>query len=1320
MKKIYQYILPAIIITTILLIIFKPKAENLEVSKEKKFKTPVEMKAETVEYKKKRRLNGWAKPDQPSEFINRYNRIRTKAGAEKPAYELNYKMRELQKAVARNVQLKSANVTLNWQERGPGNVSGRTRGLIIDPDDQTGNTWFAGSVGGGIWKTTDAGKSWVNLTNDFPTLSTVCLAMAASNSKVIYAGTGEGFFNGDAIVGDGIFKSTDKGNTWTQLASTGGNKDFAYVNRLVVDPINENIVVAVTNTSIQKSTNGGQSWQKVFDDYRRIQHIITHPLNFDIQYATANTKGVLKSTNAGDTWSYVLEETSGRIELAIAPSKPETVYALTENSQLYVSENSGLSWAPAKITSGTRDLFLSSQGWYDNAIAVSPDNPNLIMIGGVNVYKVEITGTSSSPTSFVSVSTLGTDAFMSYINHGGAYLGGGMEVNLSKTNYQTIEVQFGPGKKQKAHRFKVPDGATSGVAADKHTYLDYVEVPFEVWDTGNNRQLMVSFRDQDQNGKFNLTIQDDAALIGREYIWINDVNYQNNPSPMIAVTGGFEFEEIAFWWPVLSAGAVWDDANLPDSKIIIKRDDVFVKELKSTKVADWAAQGAPYVHADLHNIQFTKTNNGTTRIVVANDGGLGYSDNLGISWTNPTNGYNTTQFYGVDKHPAQDRYIGGLQDNGTWFSGENPGILSQWTEATGGDGFDAVWHATDPSKLIATIYYNSIYRSIDGGQSWGYAGGFTDEGSGKAPFITQIGYTSTDPDKLYLVGKSGVTFSKDFGQTWELTTIPDSLWGWAGDGYVEPSPANPMVVWAAAQMSNKGKIMVSADGGKSFMPTNNFEEEMGVLSGLATHPLNDSIAYALFSYAGYPKILKTANLGQSWEDISGFTDGESTRGFPDVAVYSLLVMPHQPNELWAGTEIGIFRSTDDGKSWTFADNGFPAVSIWEIKTRGKQVYVATHGRGIWSVDLPELENALRAPTLLAAGTAPTNENYVQVQWGAAYDSVAIRIDGAYYQTIKGNFNKNILNKQAIPGELDEGLHSIQMLAYKGGYTLKSIEKTFMVVDYDQPDFSYINTFDQWSNDFSGEGFSIVEFGALGDGFGIHSAHPYPDNANLSFYLKKPIIVDNANGTKKVTFSYRDIPCIEEGDAGSVYGSSNFYDYVIVEASSDGIDWKPLLNGYDFRQIKVKATALGKTIDSRPSASMFLKHEIDLSKQFGNNDTIAIRFRLYSDANTNGWGWVIDDIAITPTEKVGVNDFDERDFSMYPVPCNQELNIMLPEAFQNKAKITFYDLNGRKVLEAKSNAQSIVKVNTATLKPSMYLVEINAEKQMIRKKIEVRR
>lgn len=1255
------------------------------------------------------------KPDQPSAFVVYYNKIRTHFQDTKPAYRPNYRISELAKAQQHRTQLKSQSIQMEWVERGPGNVSGRTRGLIIDKEDPSGNTWITGSVGGGIWKTTNAGQSWTNLTPNLPTLSTVCLAQASSDPKVLYAGTGEGFYNTDAIIGNGIFKSTDKGNTWSQLAATASNEDFFFVNRIIVSPDNADVVLSATNTSIQRSTDGGASWTTVYDDYRRIQQIIARPDNFDVLFATSNTGGVLKSIDKGLNWQYVLEDLSGRVELAISPSQPDKIYALTENSKLYVSDDSGNSWAPAEIISGTKDLFLSTQGWYNNTLAVYPDDPEKLIIGGLNVYQVEVTGTSSNPKSFFNVTTENTNGFLSFTNFGGAYLNGGMDINSDKTDYSTIEIQFGKGKSQKAHRFLVPQGSTSGVPDSDHTYADYVDVPFEVWDITHNRQLMVSFRDQDRNGEFNLTALDDNALIGREYIWINDVDYKSTPSASIAVNGGQAYEELAFCWPVLRDGSTWNPDNLPDSKIVINRADIYVHEIDSKKIADWNAQGAPYVHADNHNVQFTTTASGKTRIVITNDGGIGYTDNLGITWTNPSNGYNCTQFYGVDKNPLKDQYVGGLQDNGSWVSAVNPNNLSSWNEATGGDGFDVVWNSADPNKLITSLYFNDLYVSNDQGETWSYASGdLGDEGQNNAPFVTQIGYSVNDPEKLFVVGTSGVSWSKDFGGSWNLSPIPDSIWSWSGSGFVEPSLPNPGVVWAGSQMSSYGHIMVSEDAGKSFKRTADYKEEMGVLSGLATHPLNDSVAYALFSYAGYPKILRTSNLGKSWEDITEFSSGESQNGFPDVAVYSLLVMPQNPNEIWVGTEIGLFISTDNGKSWHYADNGLPAVSIWEMKIRGTQVILATHGRGVWTVDIPEIANAVKAPTLLSAGIAPSNTARLNVLWGAAYDSVRMVIDND--KNIALNYNSSVAEEVSyqLHMELSEGAHNLKLIGFKDGLKFQSGQHELTVVHYDQSTNAYENTFNENSNDFVGDGFKIMNLGALGTGMAIHSNHPYPDNVNISYYLKKPIVIATS-GTK---MSYEDIPFIEEGESGSKFGSANFYDYVIAEGTTDGIIWKPLLDGYDFRKIKFKANQLSKTVDDQPTRALFMEHTINLDEIFTKGDTIAVRFRLFSDANTNGWGWVIDNIVIAPNEQTGIASELNSSNSIYPVPCNTLLHVKLNEEFARQTEIILFDLQGRKINTVKSENQNNITLNTAELKTGNYLMEIRSGQLVERKKFSV--
>ena len=339
--------------------------------------------------------------------------------------------------------------------------------------------------------------------------------------------------------------------------------------------------------------------------------------------------------------------------------------------------------------------------------------------------------------------------------------------------------------------------------------------------------------------------------------------------------------------------------------------------------------------------------------------------------------------------------------------------------------------------MVSTVYNNELYLSIDGGESWSYPiQRLEDAGSGRAPFISQIGYSPASPDRLFVISASGVSRSENFGQSWQLSSMTDSTWNWGGYGYVEPSIANPDIVWAASLMEFNNTVQVSTDGGKTFHATNNYSEEMGLLSGLSTHPHDPETVFALFSYADYPKILRSTDLGQNWEDITGFETAESNNGFPNVAVYSLLVMPYDTNEIWAGTEIGLFISYNNGVSWEYAANGLPAASIWEMKIRGDQVVLATHGRGIWTVDLPKLKDALKVPVLLAVGTSPSNQINIKAQLSSALDSVSIIIDSENVQTFSKSQLKPDNEILSLNIEIKEGRHSMQLISNKNEKEIK--------------------------------------------------------------------------------------------------------------------------------------------------------------------------------------------------------------------------------------------------------------------------------------------
>jgi photosystem II stability/assembly factor-like uncharacterized protein len=1200
-------------------------------------------------------VEGKDKSDRPDLFAEWQFGIRTKYGEDKPGYSYNYKMKEFLKQ--KNL-LKSSNKiakisALNWVERGPGNISGRTRGIIVDPDDATFDTWIVGSVSGGIWKTTDAGATWTDLTPDLPNLATSTLAMAESNHDVIYAGTGEGFFNVDQVDGSGMWKSTDRGATWNALPSTTNNPDFQNITRIIVDPSDENTVLAsagpgfyyqsfsalAPSSKIHRSTDGGATWNVVYDaGLNTIEQIVANPLNFNTQYATINSTGVIKSVDGGQTWN---DASNGigevlRMELAVAPTDTSTVYIAAEGgasgSVLYISDDGGDNWLPASDTTGVDKNWLGAQGWYDNTIAVDPYDKNQIYVGGINLFRLDrVAGTDTSDVMVTGVDFENTSSFFSVVNWGGPYAGGGIGTGddflgsfaVGDTDYTSVEIRFGPGLLQMAHRF------VRNPSTGDYEYQDYVEVPFEVWDIDNNVQLMFSFRDWADDGAFDL-IPFDGGNPQREYMFINAIEYSATPSPFIAQTNGFVVKNIWAIWPILADGGVWDPDNLPSSVIRINWGSVVTQRIVANVLTDAYGQfggTSKGVHVDHHNITLVKTDemSESFRLVNGNDGGVSYSDDKGATFEQPTNGYNTTQFYGVDKMNGADRYIGGTQDNGSWLSPLNPDNTSAWVGTPGGDGFEAVWHYNDPNLILESSQFNSIYKTTDGGASWNSAGATNGLSDPIGPFFTKLAKSKQDPDLVFAVGSLGAWRSDDFADSWTLSPITSGFNGSLNFSQVKISLVNPQVVWTGQSMSPSGSIFVSVDGGLTFnATTNDTDVTLGRISSIETDPADDSTAYVLFSFAKTSKILKTTDLGQTWTDISGFgTDTVSSTGFPDVAVFSLLVMPFNTDIIWAGTEIGIFESTDGGGTWAYSTSSLPAVAVYEMVIVNDEVVVATHGRGVWSISIPELAGYEPPATTLSPRLSPIAQNpsgtlVIPFSLRSAYDSSHVMVNKMVYASLPANASpKDSTIYYAVMATQTD---TVQVVAYKDGIEYKSFERTSDDILLAEPVLAYINNFNMVTEDFTGSGFVVDTPTGFSDP-AIHSGHTYPDNTNSVYYLLVPIIVAASNATME----YDDIAIVEPGESGSVYGDGDFYDYVVVEATKDGVNWLSLADGYDAR--KDTAWLSAYIASASGDSSLFRTQSINLLDTFSAGDTILIRFRLFADANTNGWGWTIDDLVI---------------------------------------------------------------------------------------------
>lgn len=1234
----------------------------------------------------------------PIEFAEFHRLIRTREGEEKPGYTPGFKWRETQRAKAKKrSSARDANGVLEWVERGPANVPGRTRGLLVDPDDATKNTWYAGSVGGGVWKTTNGGNSWTSITPDLSNLATSVIAMAEADHNVMFVGTGEGFFNGDAITGSGIFKSADRGASWSHLAAT---VTFGDVNRMAISTVDANLVLAATGTGLYRTLNGGSDWTKVLD-VSNVQDIKVAPGNFQIQYATANGLGIYKSDNGGQTWSLIASSSllggASRIELAVSPVNANRIFASVdvsfgESSLLFTSENAGATWSQVSVRINNAEVdFLDGQGWYDNTIACDPFDEKVVYFGGVDLFRLTL-GTGASVVELYLLEEENTQGFLSLVNFVGSTNG---NFDVGDPQGISVEIRFGPGNTQQAHRFLVPVGQSSGVPVSNYSYQDYVSVPFEAWDITNNRQLMVSFRDQGRDGTFNLiannTTATDVTLQSREYLYIHNITYNpSSPSGLVTVNGGQEVNLMYNIWPTLTAGGAWPPTvggTLRFKYTVqekLNASSVFISDGRN-RFGDPAKNSN--LHVDHHNLVMIPMSGSTFKILNANDGGVYVSNTSatpGINngnWTFAGTQYNTSQFYGADKRPALNEYLGGMQDNGTWISpqGVNASATSNFQFGIGGDGFEVIWHNLNDQLLIGGAQVNGFRRSINGGSTWTSA---TSGLSGEFPFISKLANSKAMPDRIFAIGSSGVFVSQNFGSSWALTPITEK-WGTGAPSSLdlEVSRANANIVWAGSAMTSTRNLHVSVNGGQSFSVVNNFSGvTLGNISKLASHPVDEGTAYAIFSFADAPKILRTTDLGATWQDISGFgVNAESATGFPDVAVYCLYVRADNPEIIWAGTEIGIVESLDNGGTWALLDE-FPNVAVWDMKGQDDQVVIATHGRGIWTAKVNASQLNVTVPEIIASGTSPKEDLLLRIKALEPFD----RLEFYQTTTLLGTFNDIEAAEYVVTlTNLPPGTKSIRMVAYKGTAPFHSRTYSMEHLDILSIEDSYSTSFSTTS-DLTSRGFSWQHFPGQSnlERRTMHTAHSYTNNQQSYLILRHPVKI----GELFPILQYEDIAIVEPGLEGALFGSPDFKDYVVMEASKNGLDWIPLQDGYNARANALWLSAFNAQAPG--TRSMFLKHEVDLTNTFNVGDTLLFRYRVYADANVNGWGAAVNFIAIQE-EPTGIENSEKSErLKISPNPTSGAFVVEYELATPSDVSGYVINLSGRNVITVNFGLQAV--------------------------------
>lgn len=299
--------------------------------------------------------------------------------------------------------------SLEWREIGPFRGG---RSVAVTGHRNQPSTYYFGATGGGVWKTGDAGETWLNVSDGFFKVGIVgALAVAESDPNVIYAGTGEACIRGNVMPGEGVYKSLDAGKSWKFI----GLGEAQTISKIIVHPRNEDLVYVAalghvfgsnSERGVYRSTNGGATWKRMLykDNKTGAVDLVFDPLNPRIVYAAlweANRtpwsmssggpgSGLWKSVDGGETWTDISKNSGlpkgplGKIGIAASGAQSDLVWAMVEaeNGGLYRSNDAGATWRRVN-----EDRRIRQRAWYYTHVYADPKDPETVYVLNVQFHK---------------------------------------------------------------------------------------------------------------------------------------------------------------------------------------------------------------------------------------------------------------------------------------------------------------------------------------------------------------------------------------------------------------------------------------------------------------------------------------------------------------------------------------------------------------------------------------------------------------------------------------------------------------------------------------------------------------------------------------------------------------------------------------------------------------------------------------------------------------------------------------------------------------------------------------------------------------------
>jgi hypothetical protein len=364
-----------------------------------------------------------------------------------------------------------------------------------------------------------------------------------------------------------------------------------------------------------------------------------------------------------------------------------------------------------------------------------------------------------------------------------------------------------------------------------------------------------------------------------------------------------------------------------------------------TQMSNWLAQySLPYVHADFHAGAYDANGN----LYVGTDGGVFVSTDDGVTWSDKFNiGIVSHLLYSVgSSEAAPDAVIGGFQDNGTRVRATN---TSTFNQTLGGDGFGSHVHPTNGAQMLGSLYYTRIYKSTDGGANFVSAStGITESNnSAAAPFTTRIVPWLGDAtgNTMFTYVNLKVYKSTNYAGSWAALGTTGFVASGGSVRQIGVAKSNVNVVGAVA---SGGRVFLTNNGGSSWTQTTSPTNNGLSMSYVSFDTTNPNIVYVA-SVAPDPSkahLWKSADFGATWTIL------DTGAGFPTgIPVNAIVNDPTDTNTLYAGTHLGIYRSSDGGATWARFGSGMPLVNVTDfyLSPTSSRMRACTFGRGFWEM-----------------------------------------------------------------------------------------------------------------------------------------------------------------------------------------------------------------------------------------------------------------------------------------------------------------------------------------------------------------------------------